>query len=364
MTSKPAAPEIFQIPVGEFDASVLPTNARKIGSDAFDMAVMTHYALHYANKGWNVAVVVNEHFIRVVAIPDNGMHPKDYVLGLLRHGFLEDALPILEALAGMLDDADILYNLGICYSELGEIKKAIAPLEQCVELDPNYVDAWTGLGVAYARERRPEDAQRVLRKALALDPAHPHAHRNLGAVLAGQGKSTEALPHLREAHRLQPSDPAPMLGLAKCLEQMGAVECREANSLYASIIERFPDHPLSEIAEQARTAVAHSTLRAAVAGELRIDAVMYMRSALEKFGNMPRDKLGQIVMEIALLGRKGLSINEPAVRYSLTNMPGDFSGLQLLSMMHVGIRMLDPNAPTGTDLDREYAAALGESASK
>ena len=79
---------------------------------------------------------------------------------------------------------------------------------------------------------------------------------------------------------------------------------------------------------------------------------------------MPRQELGQIVMEIALLGRKGLSINDPTERYSLKNLPGNFSGLQLLSMMHVGIRKLDPHAPTGTNLDREYAAAIGEPAAK
>ena len=79
---------------------------------------------------------------------------------------------------------------------------------------------------------------------------------------------------------------------------------------------------------------------------------------------MPRQELGQIVMEIALLGRTGLSINDPTTRYSLKNLPGDFSGLQLLSMMHVGIRRLDPNAPTGTNLEREYAAAIGDPATK
>ncbi len=38
---------------------------------------------------------------------------------------------------------------------------------------------------------------------------------------------------------------------------------------------------------------------------------------------------------------------------------GDFSGLHLLCLMHAGIRLLDPQADTGTGLDQEYAMAVG-----
>lgn len=62
-------------------------------------------------------------------------------------------------------------------------------------------------------------------------------------------------------------------------------------------------------------------------------------------------------MEIVLLGQKGLPINNPDIRYSLKTKPGDFSGLQLVSLMHVGIKSLDQNAETGTGLDREYELA-------
>jgi hypothetical protein len=62
-------------------------------------------------------VTVDDQLVRVLAIPRQGMDPKEYVLGLLNNGFLEDALPILQALDGMVDDAEIAYNLGICLSK-------------------------------------------------------------------------------------------------------------------------------------------------------------------------------------------------------------------------------------------------------
>jgi hypothetical protein len=89
-----------------------------------------------------------------------------------------------------------------------------------------------------------------------------------------------------------------------------------------------------------------------------MDAVMFMQSALERFAKMDRATLGQTVMEIAQLGRNGLEINTPAVRYTLENLEGDFSGLALLSYLHVGFRLFDPTSDAATGLDREYDAAL------
>jgi hypothetical protein len=38
-------------------------------------------------------------------------------------------------------------------------------------------------------------------------------------------------------------------------------------------------------------------------------------------------------------------------------MPGEFSALNLLCLMHAGVRSFDPNADTGTGLEKEYAVA-------
>jgi hypothetical protein len=64
-------------------------------------------------------------------------------------------------------------------------------------------------------------------------------------------------------------------------------------------------------------------------------------------------------MEIPLLARQGLNINDPDPRYRLNRLAGDGSGLHRLCLMHAGIRLLDPQADTGTGLDQEYALAVG-----
>ncbi len=93
-------------------------------------------------------------------------------------------------------------------------------------------------------------------------------------------------------------------------------------------------------------------------GNVRMDAVFYMQGAMDDFARRSKQEIGQIVMEIASLGEGGLQINKPEKRYSLKTLPGDFSGLQLISIMHAGIRLLDPKAATGTGLDSEYELAM------
>ena len=45
-------------------------------------------------------------------------------------------------------------------------------------------------------------------------------------------------------------------------------------------------------------------------------------------------------------------------------MEGDFSALNLLCLLHAGVRSFEPSADTGTDLDKEYDIAKAMRANK
>ncbi len=131
------APEIFQIALSALDFPELPA----ITDPGFEPAVIMHYAMQYALKGWTAAVVINDGMVRVVAVPEQGIEPKMYLLGLLQHRYIEEALPGLEAMYGMLDDADICFNYGVALSELDRVEESLAPLNKCLNLDPSYDNA-------------------------------------------------------------------------------------------------------------------------------------------------------------------------------------------------------------------------------
>jgi hypothetical protein len=50
---------------------------------------------------------------------------------------------------------------------------------------------------------------------------------------------------------------------------------------------------------------------------------------------MSHEQVKKIGAEIAILGRSGFDVNNPAKRYQVKSMEGDFSGLQLVCYMYV-----------------------------
>ena len=134
---------------------------------------------------------------------------------------------------------------------------------------------------------------------------------------------------------------------------------KEALKVYKDVVRRFPDSQFAETAKQILNRAGQADLRKVVADGYRPDAVEYMMGAMKRFAEIPREQVGRVAMEIALLGENGLEINNPSKRYSLTNLDGDFSGLQLLCYMHVGMALFDPKADCGSGLQREYELAKG-----
>lgn len=105
---------------------------------------------------------------------------------------------------------------------------------------------------------------------------------------------------------------------------------------------------------------ASKDLHGAVSGGLRPDAVEYMIAAIKRFRGMPKEQVGQVVLEVAKLGEQGLAVNTPDKRYSLMSLPGEsITGLQLMSYLHVGTQIFMPGVDAGTGLQKEYEVAKG-----
>jgi tetratricopeptide (TPR) repeat protein len=355
MTAKPS---FFSLPVERFDLNLLPSFARKIGSDAFKTGVVAHFAAEYASKDQQAVVAVNDREISVLVLP-NDADPLDFVMTMLQSGRIKEAVPYLEALAKAdPENVQVLYNLGIAYSELGQFDEAVIRLKRAVALSPKHAHAWTGIGVAYQRMGKRAQALEPMQKAVEADPADGYARRNLGAMLLGAGRSAEGLEHLRAARQALPHDAQTLYGLASALETVGGeVNEDEADELYQVVIRKFPGSEVAELAREARTKRAHKNMRAAVGGGLRPDVMMYMAGALDTFDKVGSEKSRQITLEVAMQGQNGLDINDPEQKYTLASLPGKFSGMHLVSIMYAGLKSLDPNLDAGIDLSAEYAAA-------
>ncbi len=56
----------------------------------------------------------------------------------------------------------------------------------------------------------------------------------------------------------------------------------------------------------------------------------------------------------------GFSINDPSKKYLLKSLGGEFTGLQLVSIMYAAYQQFAPGQDVGIDLSEEYAAAVGK----
>jgi len=128
--------------------------------------------------------------------------------------------------------------------------------------------------------------------------------------------------------------------------------------LYLRFIDEHPNSPMVEQAEKARTAFVHRRLKASAVGGSRHDVMMYISEARQTFTKRGPQKRQEIGLEIAILGRNGLDINDPDGKYTLKALLGKFSGLHLLAIMFTAFRQIDPTMETGADFSAEYQAAI------
>jgi hypothetical protein len=111
---------------------------------------------------------------------------------------------------------------------------------------------------------------------------------------------------------------------------------------------------LKELAREGLGDIAFKTLKSCGP---RMDVVFYIVSALEIFKGKSIQQVKDISFEIGLLGRQGLEINDPTKKFSLRTLPGEFTALQLVSMMYTGFKQFEPILDIGMDFSEEYGLA-------
>lgn len=348
------------IPIQDFDAELLPPSARTVGSPAFKKAVTDLFVAQFSPVAQNVTVNISDEFITVEVMPlGQDLDLVETGIDLLKQGRLQAGADMLEAVVAVYSkDRSALYNLGMAKSDLGQFTDAIKYLARFLVLVPRDASALTALGLAYYRSGDLINAFDIMGKAVEADPTNGYAQRNLGGLLAAQGRNAEATPYILEAVRLLPDDVRALYGAAQALQaQEDDASQTQADEYLKRVIALDPNSDIAEEAKRQRSKLAQASMREAVGGGLRPDAMMYILGALEKFQGMTPAEVQAVGFEVAILGQSGLDVNSPDQKYTLEALPGQYSGLHLVSIMYTAFKQIDPSLDAGFDLDREYTAA-------
>ncbi len=348
----------FTVALEFLPIQIAPSDPRSLDSAAFLETAKRFYEGQFGEGSVDVAAFPGG--LEVAWTPaEAGLDPLEYAVSLLQKQQHNVAVPILRGLLDTEPDNPlILFNLGMAESDLGKLDDAIGHLSRLLEKDPGHTHGRVALGVAQARAGRVEEAITTLQEAVRISPDDPYARRNLGGLLAKKGLLTDAVTHLREAVRILPTDPQALYGLAHTLLALGQGDhAAGADELLQRAIAVDPDSDLAEQCRRERSTLAQSDFRAGATGQIRMDAAMYCLGALRTFAKMSQDDIRKVTYEIAMLGTKGLHVNDPAQKYQLRSLPGRFSGLHLVSIEYVGFKLFDPTVDIGFDLSQEFRHA-------
>jgi tetratricopeptide (TPR) repeat protein len=354
----------FSVPQAGFDLTLLPEAGRQRGSQAFQAAVTAYYKDAYREAGGRVDVGFSEGQIEVNWEPQSGQLPASAsIAAQLEAGRYDEAIPLLRTRLQLEPDhVESLYNLGMVYSDRMQLTEARELLGRAVQLDPGDANAQVALGIAALRDNNPEAAQGPLEKAVVLQPRNPFALRTLGQLYLMKGNQKAALPHLRAAATVAPEDPINLFSYAQGLLAIeGGSNEAEADELFQRALRLAPTGELAEKIKHHQRRLAARVLRANANGQPRMDAVMYLSSALETYRELDPAGQKQLLGEVAAVGQQGLALNNPEPKHHLQHYRGGsiVSGLQAACILYVGVQLLLPEQDAGIDLGREYEMAKG-----
>jgi tetratricopeptide (TPR) repeat protein len=264
-----------------------------------------------------------------------------------------NAIPVLEELLSKdQNNTDLLYNLGMCYTEIGKPDAAIQRLSRIIEAHNDNSDVHVALGYAYLRLGNQSKGKESFLNALEIDGNNPYALRNLGGLYGKEGDYEKGLRCLNKTLEINAHDINAAYGLGLLYFRMG--DFKNADGFLNKVIHIDKKSPLAGAARDLQREIA--VLNGKPKG-FRIDAMFYCMEALRLFKDKPLDEIGQISFEIAMKGC-ALDINDPSKTHAVSSLSGRFTGLQLVSYMYVGYRKVAPEMDVGLDLSEEYQMAL------
>ena len=144
-----------------------------------------------------------------------------------------------------------------------------------------------------------------------------------------------------------------MIAYGDCLAELGRAD--ESETHYRMAIKVGGDEHLVDLAKDRLSDRSEKAFRSA--GEVRPEVVEYIRDAMQRFKSMDVAQIQNFALELALIGNKGLNISDSAKKHLLTTWPGEYSGLQVISIMYAAFQQFAPGTDLGIDLSREYRIA-------
>ncbi len=135
--------------------------------------------------------------------PDDQTFDKTQIALFIKMDRTDEARSALEeALKAEPENANLWYNLGYLYGEVGEFDKSVDSYQKSIDADPSYIDSYINLAYGYT-----EKAKVIRKEAMDMD-IKTYRERGKPIEAAADVYYKLALPVLEKAAEIQPEDEA------------------------------------------------------------------------------------------------------------------------------------------------------------
>jgi tetratricopeptide (TPR) repeat protein len=146
------------------------------------------------------------------------------------------------------DSAPLQFLLGQAYrsgsqQDAPDAPRAEAALRRAVEIDADYMPAYTALAEIYFGTQQPDRAIDEYKKITEKRPDDFVAFRNIGLIEAGRNNLDEAEKYYRRVLSIRPDEPVAANNLAALYGDHGKGNAEEAIRLGQDVVRRFPNEP-------------------------------------------------------------------------------------------------------------------------
>jgi tetratricopeptide (TPR) repeat protein len=164
-------------------------------------------------------------------------------------GKLDQARARVEQLASQRpNEAPLQYLLGQAFrigtqQQPPDAARAESAMRRAVELDPDYMPAYTALAEIYFGTQQPDRAIDEYKKITERRPDDFVAFRNIGMIEAGRNNLDAAADYYRRVLSIRPDEPVAANNLASLYADHGKGNAEEAMRLAQDVARRYPSEP-------------------------------------------------------------------------------------------------------------------------
>lgn len=138
--------------------------------------------------------------------PSNSLATRQLAQTYYDVGDKEMSLAIYEGAIAKEDDnnlkADLYYNLGVLYMQLGDFQQAEDNFSLAYDYNPNDIDALRGIAQVFENAEKWSRAEYFYRKLIDIEPENPQHYRAMSRVLLRQGDTDRAQEYFDKSKKL------------------------------------------------------------------------------------------------------------------------------------------------------------------